>query len=139
MGSHPAKLDEIEVFSLPEAPSDSLYLNATHKQQLQTWTGVPFANFSLCYRMSTNGTMGAHFHKGCGGRGKTITIIKSQSYGNLFGFFVTKSWKANNFGLVSDLNSFAFALKHQRGKMFTLFPKTSTTEHLVHTLENIGT
>jgi hypothetical protein len=64
---------------------------------------------NLLYRATRDGFNGEAFHSKCDGKGKTITIIKS-NLNYVFGGYASSAW--NSFGTwINDPNAFLFSLR----------------------------
>lgn len=117
------------MFELDIIERDSVILNTTQKQQVSEMIGIPFSGLKNCYRMSQHGGVPQVFHKKCGFRGPTVTVVKSQ-YGTIYGGYASKSWDDSLSGAyVADSNAFIFSLVNNRGKSLKL-NTTLNTNHL---------
>ncbi|CDW79395.1 UNKNOWN [Stylonychia lemnae] len=68
-------------------------------------------SFNQIYMGSRDGFKAKDFHSRCDNKGPTVCFILSDS-GNVFGGFVTKSWKSQ-YSWEGDINAFIFSLTHR--------------------------
>ena len=62
--------------------------------------------FTLLYRASRDGYTAAAFHSKCDGKINTLIIIRSNTYGNVFGGYANVAWPTS--ATATDSNAFIF-------------------------------
>jgi len=107
-------------------------INGPQIRKIEKWIGIQDQTWELCYRKSGHGGNAFTFHKLCGGKGPTITIIKLHT-GKVIGMYTSLSWgslsKAYNLTgkYRLDESSFLFSItndfKHKRAhaKQYSIF------------------
>jgi len=107
-------------------------INGPQIRKIEKWIGIEDQTWELCYRKSGHGGNALTFHKLCGGKGPTITIIKLHT-GKVIGMYTSLSWgslsKAYNLTgkYRLDESSFLFSItndfKHKRAhsKQYSIF------------------
>ena len=89
----------------------SLYnLLLDHKKQHKVNDYLNSIQFSLLFRGSEHGFSSDKFHEICDGKGPTVSIIHN-NHGHVFGGYASKSWKQQDFGYVSDTNTFLWVIR----------------------------
>jgi hypothetical protein len=91
----------------PFFPVDSVLLQPSHHNILQSWIGRS-VQWITRYRGSRDGSSSSSFHARCDHVGPTITIVRS-SNGYLFGGYNPNSWSCSQ-GYQSGGGSFLFTL-----------------------------
>ena len=83
-------------------------------------------NFVLLYRGSRDGWEASDFHKKCDNKGKTVSVICSDT-DNIFGGYTSVSWTSPQFGnYIEDNKSFVFLIKSSKNykpKIFNILPQ----------------
>ncbi len=71
--------------------------------------------WTLLYRGTRDGFGARDFHSKCDGKSPTLTIIKAQGSGNIFGAYTEASWKSSCIYEL-DPHAFLFSLKNMENK-----------------------
>jgi len=94
---------------------DSSLFTSSHFEKLKEW--IPKAasrshllKLDLLYKGSRDGFHAQTFHTKCDSKSPTITFIKSQTYGRIFGGYTEQTW--NHGGFKRDEYAFLFSLTH---------------------------
>jgi len=96
----------------------SSLIDSSHFGKLKEW--IPNANnaqncrLDLLYKGSRYGFSNSTFHQKCDQKRPTITFIKSQTYGRVFGGYTEQTWDQNppTAHCKSDDKAFLFSLTH---------------------------
>jgi hypothetical protein len=95
-------------------------LTLEQQQKLNEFYGKNEAQWQLLYKAKRDGFRAKDFHRQCDGKGPTMTIIKSQAGGYLFGGYTVPVWSSDN-GRRTDSTAFLFTLTNPRGTEMTKF------------------
>jgi len=99
----------------------SSLITSSHFGKLKEWIPKPTSpsntqscRLDLLYKGSRDGFLAKTFHTNCDSKSPTITFIKSQTYGRIFGGYTEQTW--NQVGIFGnykkDENTFIFSLTH---------------------------
>jgi hypothetical protein len=83
-------------------------LDEEQQLKINNWIGNPFAEWTLCYKSSTDGTPSATFHDQCDNRGPTVTVISYNGY--IFGGYLSHSWEDDVNGYFETGDAFIFSI-----------------------------
>ncbi len=84
-------------------------LSQSEMDQINGWIGDPNANWTLCWKGSTDGFSAGAFHSGCDGIAGTVTVIDAS--GKKFGGYTPLLWNhASAYRTETPRTSFLFSL-----------------------------
>ncbi len=84
------------------SPEHQMQLNEFYGKQGQTWT--------LIYKATRDGFPSADFHRCCNNQGPTLTVVRSNDGGYLFGGYTSVSWGSRQNYVQDDNGPFLFTL-----------------------------
>ncbi len=86
---------------------DSVLLNNTQKEQLNSWASTTGQVWTLCYRKSDDGGSSSTFHSQCDSYSNTFSVA-DLSTGKLIGGYADSNWSGS--GYSGNSNNFLFSL-----------------------------
>ncbi len=112
-GTYRPTITDLEVYFMRSNSKgmyqNSILLNNTQMQQINSWIGTPSQRWRLCYRASRDGYSSNTFHRLCDNRGPSV-FVASLATGRLIGGYANQSWGTVNNGYFGNSNSFLFSL-----------------------------
>jgi len=103
---------------------DSAILSSAQNISFLTLTGLENKSLSLLWRASRDGFDVAAFHRLCGGKANTVTVIKNTN-GFIFGGFTSIPWSSSEGRYKADRTAFLFSLTNPSNTPLKLKVKSS--------------
>jgi len=120
-GAYNFQVEEIEVYHLDfdeTAPEESDILKDSDFKQIKEWIAKgKKIELQRIYQGTKDGFDAFNFHEKCDGKGPTLVVLKSQSFGRVFGGYTTIPW-AQTGNFASDKKAFLFSLT--KGKKYSI-------------------
>eukprot|EP00331_Platyophrya_macrostoma_P008247 CAMPEP_0176421748 /NCGR_PEP_ID=MMETSP0127-20121128/9351_1 /TAXON_ID=938130 /ORGANISM="Platyophrya macrostoma, Strain WH" /LENGTH=605 /DNA_ID=CAMNT_0017802523 /DNA_START=84 /DNA_END=1901 /DNA_ORIENTATION=+ len=116
-GAYNFLVEEIEVYHIDfdeTFEETSSILKDVGFKQVKDWIAKgKKIELQRIYQATQDGFDASNFHTKCDGKGATLTVLKSQAFGNIFGGYTTVPWgQSGNFE--KDPKSFLFSLDKGR-------------------------
>lgn len=106
--------DEIDDVAFADSYPKSNILKQIDFAMIRKWLEKDFANkkFKQIYRGTKDGMTANLFHKNCDNKGPTIVVIKSKTWGKIFGAFVDQAWTSKG-SYINSTKTFLFSVTNK--------------------------
>lgn len=106
---------ENEIFDMTKGstmPDSKILTNQDQVTLIRKWLKRENMGLKLLYRATRDGFNGNSFHSKCDGKGETITLIKTENTGKIFGGYLDKNWETKE-AWINSSKAFVFSINNK--------------------------
>ena len=99
--------------------------------------GSQFKRLKLLYRATEHGFSSSAFHQRCDSKGKTLTLIKADSTGYIFGGYTSTSWDSSG-NYRPDKEAFVFSLVNKNHRQLVIKVDPTAISNAIYCSSSYG-